>query len=476
MMIPIAVALVTVPVYLTHIGVTRYGVLSIIWVLLGYFGFADLGLARAAANALARIDRGPSQEWFRILLTALYTNALFGISGGLLVYFAGGLLLDEMLTMSAGLRTEAEGAIPWIAGMVPLTLIGGVARGAIESREKFLAINLLELVWVVLGQVFPLIAAMWIGPELSVLVPTVFAARLLAVVLALGFIAKTEKLRSLIGFDIRRLRDMLNFGAWVSVSNVITPVLGTIDQVLVGLTLGTSAVAHYAVPMSMVGRSQIVVQALARALFPRLSRLGDGEAKDLAGGALVLLAYAFGAVCSCVIILGGAFLSIWVGAEFGTPAAPVIQALMIGAWANGLASIPYTLLQGQRRPDLVAKAHICEFAPFVILLWLLIHWIGLNGAAIAWSLRAGVDAFLLLKLSGLAPRFFSRMLPPLVLLLAAYVFAQTDPSPMWSVPVSIASVPIFVACAAICDADARRALRGLCNRIASRPSESTMTP
>ena len=151
----IAVALVTIPIYVRHVGDARYGVISIMWVLLGYFGFLDLGLSRAATNALAKLREASQQERARVLLTTLALNFGFGVVGATILLILGGYLLEHFISIPDALRPEVARSFPWIAVLFPLALISGVGIGALESRERFLLANVLQILGMSLTQIAP---------------------------------------------------------------------------------------------------------------------------------------------------------------------------------------------------------------------------------------------------------------------------------------------------------------------------------
>jgi O-antigen/teichoic acid export membrane protein len=465
-LIPIAVALVTVPIYIALIGAARYGALSLVWVILGYFGFLDFGLSQATTNALAKLAHDSKEERAGVLMTSLYLNLLLGVFGGIVLYLVGDVLLHHFLSLSDQMSAELKAALPWIACMLPLALLAGVARGAIQARERFLDLNVLDLIGFTFTQLFPILCVIYFGPSLAVVIPAAFLARALSVGLSLGWVAKIERVSAFRVFDRSRLKGMLGFGAWVTVTNVISPLLMSIDQLLVGSVLGAVAVAHYAVPMNLVTRFQVFALALATTLFPRFSRAGPEEAMLLSEKAVVSLGYGFGAVCGPAIIIGGPFLSLWLGADFASSATPVFELLLIGTWINGIAIIPYSFLQGQGRPDLVAKLHALEVLPFIAMLWILLHQFGLPGAAVAWMVRVAIDAALLLWVSRFPPAQLLRLVPALVLLLASYAVIQiTDVSTFWSVLLAGSFFLAFVGCAIAFDATSRQIFQALRARL-----------
>jgi O-antigen/teichoic acid export membrane protein len=420
----IVVALVTVPIYLHHIGDARYGVMSIVWVLLGLFGFLDLGLSRAVTNALAKLRDAPQAHRARVLLTTFGLNLGIGLIGGVVLYVFGGLLLKHFVSMPDEISAEVSRALPWIACLLPLTLISAAGAGALESRELFLLVNSLQIVTMTLAQVAPVVAAVFVSPSLTVVIPTAAVAQALGALAILAVAHRLEGPFSLRAVGWGEARKLLGYGGWMFATNVLYPALASADQFIIGSVMGVASVAHYAVPMSLVQRSAAIPVAFGRTLFPRMSSLSGDAAHALGTRALSIMAYGFAAICAPAIILSSTFFRYWIGADFAAVAAPVAQVLFPGMWMGALSLVGFTLLQSQGRADVTGKLNIIEFLPFVGILWSLTVTFGIVGAAAAWSLRCTVDASVMLWLSGMKRGDLLLLLPPAALLLVSLVMAR----------------------------------------------------
>ena len=420
----VVVALVTVPLYLHHIGDARYGVMSIVWVLLGLFGFLDLGLSRAVTNALAKLRDAPQAHRARVLLTTFGLNLGIGLAGGLVLYVFGGLLLKHFVSMPDEISSEVSRALPWIACLLPLTLISAAGAGALESRELFLLVNSIQIFAMTIAQVAPVVAAIFVSPSLTVVIPTAAVAQALGAIAVLAVVYRLEGPFSLRAVDWGEARKLLGYGGWMFATNVFYPALASADQFVIGSVMGVASVAHYAVPMGLVQRSVAIPVALGRTLFPRMSSLSGDAAHALGTRALSTMAYGFAAICAPAIILSPTFFRYWIGADFATVAAPVAQVLFPGIWMGALSLVGFTLLQSQGRADVTGKLNIIEFLPFVAILWGLTLAFGIVGAAAAWTLRCVVDALAMLWLSGMKRRDLLPLLLPVALLVASLVIAR----------------------------------------------------
>jgi len=194
-------------------------------------------------------------------------------------------------------------------------------------------------------------------------------------------------------------REMLGFGAWLSVSNIVGPLLVYLDRFVIGAMLAVSAVAYYTAPYEVITRLWLVPAALTGVLFPAFA------ASDRA---LLLARYRMGikAILAAIfpLAVGGAlfaaqWLEAWLGSEYADQGAWAAKLLCIGVLLNCLAYLPFTLLQARGRADLVAKTHLAELPVYLLLLAVTVPAYGIAGAALAWALRCACDAAVLFWLA-----------------------------------------------------------------------------
>ena len=418
--LPMFVALVTTPIYLHYIGAARYGVLAIVWMVQGYFGFLDLGLSSATSNRIAQLGEEPHREREAVLWTALILNTALGLAGGVALYGLMHVLLSYF-DMGPDLRNELLPALPCVACLVPLSNLISVFNGALMGRERFGTLNVVTLPVTLMYQLVPLGAALLFGPNLRYLVYGTLVAGIAALLVTAFAVWRVFPLRFAAGPRRDLVGKLFSYGAWISVTSLAQPLLETADRLMIGHALGPQAVTYYQVPFNLAGRVRIFPSVIARTLFPRLSALDAASAEALSSSSIRGLAAALTPMTVFGIFLMHPFLSLWVGQDFAARAASVGETILVGIWLTSIASLAACHLQATGKPGIVARFQAYEMLPFFALLWWMLQHFGVLGAALAWSARCLLDGVLLLHAARLDARPTRMLAVPALIVAVAYI-------------------------------------------------------
>ncbi len=454
---PLLVSILTIPLYLGKVGDARYGVIALIWLLFGYFGLFDLGLSRATANRLARPENQSPDQQANLFWTALIINTLLGILGGIILFLVAAPLLNTFTKIPADLTEELISATPWVACLLPLATTSAVFSGVLEAKERFLAINAVGVFGSTIAQLAPVVAVYIYGPSIRVAIVATIFARLTGLLpvaaMALNQISGAGRPR----FSYSTARDLFGYGSWITTSNIVSPILVSVDQLLIGAALGVGAVTHYTIPFNLGMKLQILPGATTRAIFPQLSKLSANEARKRAETVTGSLALALAMICVPAILFAEYALTLWLGPEFAEKANLVTKLILVGVWMNGLAQIPYVFLESQGRPDLPAKFHLLELLPFIGILWVALHLFGLPGAALAWAVRVLLDAIFLLWAAKFSIKLIYKIsIPAILVILGFSITFGSVLSPTSSAVLALASLIILTIYGYIFDPTARR--------------------
>ncbi|MGB7187750.1 MAG: flippase, partial [Candidatus Acidiferrales bacterium] len=400
---PMAVAVFSIPILIRDLGKDRFGVLTLAWALIGYANLFDLGLGRALTQFVAKkLGAGEDREVPAVVWTSLFLMLLLGVLGAMVVGFLSPWLVHRALNVPAALQREALQSFYLLALSIPLVICTAGLRGLLEAHQRFVLVNALRVpmgVFTFAGPLFVLPFSRSLVPVVATLVAVriaVWAAHLLVCLRVLP-----ELGRSLV-WDRSIVGPMLRFGGWMTVSNVVSPLMVTIDRFFIGAMVSMAAVAYYATPYELITKFLFLPGALMGVMFPAFtaSFVKDRERTGLLFSRSVksLLLVSF-PVMLCAVALAQDGLKLWLGADFAAHSFRVLQILAVGVFANSLAQVPFALLQGVGRPDLTATLHLIELPLYVGLLWWLISTRGIEGAAIAWSVRVAFDALFLFVLA-----------------------------------------------------------------------------
>ena len=411
--LPLLVALVSIPILIRGLGTDRFGILTLAWVVIGYFSLFDLGLGRAVTKLVAdRLGAGASERVPALAWGGVALMFVVGVLGGALLAALTPWLVNEALSIPAELVPETVGAFWILALAMPIVVSTAGLRGVLEAHQRFGLVNAVRLPVGVYTFLAPL-AVLPFTVELTAIAAVLCLGKLLAWLAYLAMCTRVAPAsRGALRPDRRELRALLSFGGWIAVSNMVGPLLLYVDRFLIAALLSTSAVAYYSTPHEVLMRLLIVPAAILGVLFPAFSHAfaeGAHQVVPLYARARRVVLAIMVPLALLVILSARPALALWIDDDFAERSAFVAQVLAAAVVVNSAGLVAQSLVQAAGRPDLTAKLHLIEFPLYLAYLWALLGWLGIDGAAVAWLIRVSLSA---LVLSLLARRTLTGSLRP----------------------------------------------------------------
>ncbi len=397
--LPLLVGVLTIPLVVRGLGTERFGLLSLAWVVLGYFTIFDLGLGRATTKYVAEaMGKGEEDKVPQIIWTAVTFQAVLGFVGAFVLFGITDLLAESVLNIPPQLLGEAKDTFHLLALSIPLVLVSSSFSGVLEAAQRFDLVNAVRIPSSTLTFLLPLVG-LYLGFGLPGIVALILLARVgtLAAffMMDLRIVPRLKKY----SVSIARFSQLFTFGGWVMITSIVGPILVYLDRFLIGSLLTIAAVAYYTAPYEMVTRLTIISASLTMTLFPAFSALEGVRDRQRLGTifsrSVKYILLASGPILVLIVIFAKEILQIWLGNDFAIESTVAMQVLALGVLINSLAYMPFALLQGIGRPDLPAKFHLIQLPIYIVVAWILVSEFGIVGAAGAWTVRAVLDAFLL---------------------------------------------------------------------------------
>lgn len=398
--ITIIVAIISIPILIESLGVEGFGILTIAWLITGYFGMLDLGVGRALTKILSeKLGREELDDIAENIWTALILCLVLGLIGLCLLASISPYLVNNIFIIESFSVDDIEVSLYLLALAVPVIILSAALSGILQSYQRFDLVNIIRAPagsFIFLGPVI----ALSFSEDITIVILSLVITRFIECVMYFIFCIRIvpqimngiKPKKSLFGQFIR-------FGSWMTISNILGPILIYLDRFLIASVISVSAVSFYATSHEIIQRLMILPGAIVGVVFPALGALlGRNDTKEASLLLFKGVKFTYIAITPIIIILyifAEEGLNLWLGPEFSSQGSTILKTLSIGALIASLSYFPFALLHSAGRPDKTAILHVIEVPIYICLAWVLITKFGIQGAAFAWVIRVFFDTMAL---------------------------------------------------------------------------------
>lgn len=423
--LPALLGIVTIPLIIKNIGVESMGILTLVWTCIGYFSLFDFGVGRALTFTIS--DLIGKKQWSSIsfhVFSGLVLIFFFGLVGAFLVYLSDSYLVTYFFNPSPTLTESTQLSLLYMAICLPFILFTTGVRGILESFSAFKELNLVKIGMGFFNFLAPYVVSLW-TTKLDIIVLVLVLGRIFFSLWHFWILEKyllqhpepDIQKRWWSRDNIKRfrfwsdeIRMLFSFSSWITLSNIIGPLMVYADRFLIAKFFTAAETAYYTIPFEAVTKIWILPGALAGVLFPAFAkefsalsmeqsgyRLSQNKLIELYDNSFKLFVVLLIPLTLIVGLFAKELLQWWLGNEFAYRSTAVFMILGFGVIANCFGQITFALVQGSGASRVTALFHLIELPIYIVLVYFLTKQFGITGTALAWFLRVVLDNALLMS-------------------------------------------------------------------------------
>jgi len=330
-----AAMLIAAPELVHHLGTAKYGIWLIASAAVGAGSLVSSGFGDAVIQRVASLRASNDHEGIRrIIGNMLGLNLMLGTLLAMVLWVVIPFIAARIAHFDPTQIEPSKWSLRVGALLIVLKSIESVFISAQRAFESYAPAARIALAAKVLAVLIAVVLA-----RNGYGVPALMVGTCLVV--AFGMICQRTALQAHLGartvkaaFDRDTFFDLISFGGFTWLQAVAGVLFSQADRLLLGITIGASAVAYYGVSVQMAQPIHGLTAAGLHFLFPHLStRFAASRMSGVRRPILIALALNVGAALALlagVMLIGPRLLRLWMGKEFADQSAGILPLLAIG--------------------------------------------------------------------------------------------------------------------------------------------------
>ncbi len=320
MVIGAVIAFFLSPFVVHSLGKELYGIWAIVFSVITYMNFLDMGMKQALARYISH--HYATEDYTNLNKVISTSTFIYSITGVLVI--AGTLIVAYFFLGAFNLTPEHFPLMRKTLIIIGLNLAvnffmtSGTAIGPFHrydiSNVIEVIISILQTVFIVLALMagYGIIALAWITIILNVIRNIIrrYAQQKLVPQIHIHFKYITKEYS----------RILLSYGFISFLIVMATIFIFNTGNIIIGIYLTTTAVTFYSIPIQIINYLRAIINAVGIPLVPAISHLdATSSNEDISALYLKICSYLYfltAVICTGLMFFGGKFIYLWMGPDF----------------------------------------------------------------------------------------------------------------------------------------------------------------